>query len=64
MIDRTHPVSIGRQCQLVQLARLTAHYQPKPVSDTTLALMHRIDELHLQYTFAGVNHQPKLTLLF
>ena len=53
MIDRTHPVSIGRQCQLLQLARSTAYYQPKPVSDTTLALMRRIDELHLQYPFAG-----------
>jgi len=53
MIDRTHPVSIGRQCQRLQLARSTAYYQPKPVSDTTLALMRRIDELHLQYPFAG-----------
>ncbi len=53
MIDRTHPLSIGRQCQLLQLARSTAYYQPKPVPDTTLALMRRIDELHLQYPFAG-----------
>jgi len=34
-------------------ARATAYYQPKPVSDTTRALMRRIDELHLQYPFAG-----------
>ena len=53
MMDRRHPLSIGRQCQLLQLARSTAYYQPKPVSDTTLALMRRIDELHLQYPFAG-----------
>ena len=53
MIDRTHHLSIGRQCQLLQLARSTAYYQPRPVSDTTLALMRRIDELHLQYPFAG-----------
>jgi putative transposase len=53
MIDRTHPLSIGRQCQLLQLARSTAYYHPRPVPNTTLALMRRIDELHLQYPFAG-----------
>ena len=53
MIDRPHPLTIGRQCQLLQLARSTANSQPRPVSDTTLALMRRIDELHLQYPFAG-----------
>ncbi len=53
MIDRTHHLSIGRQCQLLQLARSTVYYQPRPVSDTTLALMRRIFELHLQYPFTG-----------
>ena len=53
MIDRTHPLPIGRQCQLLRLARSTAYYHPRPVSDMTLALMRRMDELHLQYPFAG-----------
>ena len=53
MIDRTHQLPIGRQCQLLKLARSTAYYQPRPVSETTLTLMRRIDELHLQYPFAG-----------
>ena len=53
MIDRTHPLPVARQCQLLKLARSTAYYQPKPVSDTALTLMGRIDELHLQYPFAG-----------
>jgi len=53
MIDRTHPLPVVRQCQLLKLARSTAYYQPTPVSQTTLALMRRIDELHLQYPFAG-----------
>ena len=53
MIDRTHPLPVVRQCQLLKLARSTAYYQPTPVSETTLALMRRIDELHLQYPFAG-----------
>jgi putative transposase len=53
MIDRTHPLPVVRQCQLLKLARSTAYYQPMPVSEPTLALMRRIDELHLQYPFAG-----------
>jgi putative transposase len=38
---------------LLKLARSTAYYQPTPVSETSLALMRRIDELHLHYPFAG-----------
>ena len=53
MIDRTHPLPVVRQCHLLKLARSTAYYQPTPVSEPTLALMRRIDELHLQYPFAG-----------
>ncbi len=52
MIDRAHPLPVVRQCQLLKLARSTAFYQPTPVSETTLALMRRIDERHLQYPFA------------
>jgi putative transposase len=53
MIDRTHPLPVVRQCQLLGVTRSTAYYQPRPASDTALALMRRIDELHLQYPFAG-----------
>lgn len=53
MIDRTHALPVARQCQVLSLARSTAYYQPKPVSATALTLMRRIDELHLQYPFAG-----------
>jgi len=53
MIDHTHPLPVWRQCQLLKRARSTAYYHPTPVSETVLALMRRIDELHLQYPFAG-----------
>lgn len=53
MIDRTHALSVVRQCQLLALARSTAYYQPRAVSASELALMRRIDELHLDYPFAG-----------
>jgi len=53
MIDRTHPLPLVRQCQVLELARSTAYYQPTAVSAETLALMRRIDELHLECPFAG-----------
>jgi putative transposase len=53
MIDRTHDLPVARQCQILELARSTAYYQPRPVSMVDLALMRRIDELHLDYPFAG-----------
>jgi putative transposase len=53
MIDRTHELPIVQQCQVLGLARSTAYYTPKPASPVDLALMRRIDELHLQHPFAG-----------
>lgn len=53
MIDRTHDLPVARQCQTLSLARSTAYYQPQETSETDLALMRRIDELHLEYPFAG-----------
>jgi putative transposase len=53
MIDPQHPVPVTRQCQLLALARSTAYYTPQPVPAATLALMRQLDELHLEYPFAG-----------
>lgn len=53
MINRTHALSVARQCQILRLSRSTAYDQPAPVSATARALMRQIDELHLAYPFAG-----------
>ena len=53
MIDRNSKLSITRQCDLLQLPRSTAYYMPVEVSEAVLMLMRLIDELHLQYPFAG-----------
>ncbi len=53
MINRTHALPVVRHCQLLALSRSTAYYQPMPVSATDLALMRRIDALHLDHPFAG-----------
>ena len=53
MIDRKHELPVSRQCQILELPRSTAYYVPKPESPENLVLMRRIDELHLEFPFAG-----------
>lgn len=53
MIDRTHELPIARQCQVLGLARSTAYYRPREISAEDLALMRRLDALHLEHPFAG-----------
>jgi len=53
MIDRKHKLSLMRQAALLGISRGSVYYEPVPVSATDLALMRRIDELHLQFPFAG-----------
>jgi putative transposase len=53
MIDPEHPLSITRQAELVHISRSSVYYLPVPTSVADLALMRRIDELHLNFPFAG-----------
>ena len=53
MIDRNHKLSVVRQAKLLGFSRGSVYYSPRPVSAGDLALMRRIDELHLEYPFAG-----------
>jgi len=53
MIDRSHELPVSRQAQLLALPRSTVYYLPKPTSAAELALMRRIDALHLEHPFAG-----------
>jgi putative transposase len=53
MIDRDHALSVSKQAEIVGIARSTVYYVPRAVSVDDLALMRRIDELHLEYPFAG-----------
>jgi putative transposase len=41
------------QCRLLKIARSTLYYRPVPVSADDLAVMRRIDELHLAWPFYG-----------
>src|SRR6195952_2916705 len=60
MIDRAHALPVSRQVQLVGIARSSAYYQPHPVSETDLKLMRRLDELHLEFPFAGARMLVRL----
>lgn len=53
MIDRSHRLSITRQAKALGISRASVYYLPRPVSDADLELMRAIDQLHLDYPFAG-----------
>lgn len=53
MIDHSHGLSLSRQAKVLNISRGSVYYQPRPVSAEDLGVMRRIDELHLDYPFAG-----------
>ena len=53
MIDRLHDLSITRQAKALNISRGSVYYLPRPVSAADLAVMRRMDELHLELPFAG-----------
>jgi len=53
MIDRSHELPLKRQAEVLNLSRSSLYYRPRPVSAGDLAVMRRIDELHLEHPFAG-----------
>jgi putative transposase len=57
---RKTQVTIMRQCELLDLCRSSLYYQPRPVSPADLALMRRIDELHLAHPFLGARRLARM----
>jgi putative transposase len=53
MIDREHDFPITKQAKALNISRGSVYYLPRPVSAADLAIMRRIDELHLEFPFAG-----------
>src|SRR5262249_53967506 len=53
MIDRTHDLPITKQAEILNISRGSVYYLPRPVSATDLAIMRRLDRLHLEHPFAG-----------
>jgi len=53
MVEPDDVLSIRRQCELLSVSRSGWYYEPNPVRADELALMRRIDELHLKLPFFG-----------
>jgi putative transposase len=54
LVDHDDPVlPVVVQCRLLKVARSTLYYRPVPVSEDDLAVMRRMDALHLAWPFYG-----------
>ena len=53
MIDREHDLPISRQAEALGVSRGAVYYKPRPTSTEDFRIMRRLDELHLDYPFAG-----------
>jgi putative transposase len=53
MIDRSHDLPVTRQAVALGISRGSVYYLPRPVAASDLVVMRRIDELHLNFPFAG-----------
>ncbi|TXN73475.1 IS3 family transposase [Methylobacterium sp. WL18] len=53
MIDRAHDLPIAKQAQALGISRGSVYDLPRAVPAADLAVMRRVDELHLELPFAG-----------
>jgi putative transposase len=53
MIDRDHELSLSKQCAALGISRGSVYYEPVAASASDLALMRRLDALHLEHPHAG-----------
>ena len=53
MIDREHDLPITGQAKVLGISRGSVYYLPRPVPAADLAAMRRMDEMHLEFPFAG-----------
>ncbi|WP_093400981.1 IS3 family transposase [Sphingomonas sp. OK281] len=53
MIERSHALPVTRQARELGISRGSVYYLPRPTSAADLAIMRRIDTLHMDFPFAG-----------
>lgn len=53
-------MTILHQCALLAVCRSSLYYQPKPVAPADLALMRRLDALHLAHPFLGARKLARM----
>lgn len=52
LLDRDHPISLTRQCELMDISRASAYYQPM-VDEQDVKIMSLIDKIFTDYPFYG-----------
>jgi putative transposase len=53
MIDREHDLPVSKQAEVLRISRGRVYYLPRPLTEADLAIMRRLDRLHLKFPFAG-----------
>ena len=53
MINRDDPLSITKQCHILDLSRSSVYYKPAPLPDKDRELMRLIDKIHLEEPYLG-----------
>jgi putative transposase len=53
MIDREHDLPLTKQAEVLRISRSSVYYLPRAVPAADLAIMRRVDRLHLEFPFAG-----------
>ena len=53
LVESCPELSLQRQCELIGISRSGFYYEPVAESEENLALMRRLDELHLEYPVYG-----------
>jgi putative transposase len=53
MIDRAHDLPIAKQAEALNISRGSVYYLPRPVPEADLVIMRRLDQMHLEFPFAG-----------
>ena len=60
MITKTHRLPLARQAAALGVSRHSISYRPRPVADGDLALMRRLDEVHLDMPWFGARGLRRL----
>src|SRR5260221_4190023 len=53
MIEPAHDLAITKQAKALNVSRGSVYYLPRAVPEADLAIMRRLDRLHLEFPFAG-----------
>src|SRR5262249_1135424 len=63
MIDRGHDLPISKQAEVLRISRGSVYYLPRPVPEADLAIMRRLDRLHLAAEGCKIGRRHVKTLM-